>query len=213
MGKIKQGVIGSFSGKVGNVVGAMWKGIAYMRILPASVANPKTDKQLDQRSRFTIILRFLQPLTQFLRTGFKNYAVKMSAFNSAMSYNILNAIQGTYPNFTIDYPNALVARGKLAPALNQAAASTVAGTVLFTWTDNSDESGASALDQSLLVVFDPEKNQAVTFSKLGTRADATQEVTVPHSFSGDLVHCYMAFITPDGSTVSNSKYAGAITVA
>jgi len=213
MGIIKQGVIGAFSGKVGNVVGASWKGIAYMRILPASVANPKTDKQVAQRGKFTLTLKFLQPLTQFLKTGFKNYAVKMSPFNNAMSYNILNAIQGTYPNYTIDYPNALVTRGNLAPALNQAAASTVAGTVLFTWTNNSDEANASATDKSLLIVYNPGKNQAVTFSELGTRADGTQAVTVPHSFSGDLVHCYMGFITVDGKLVSNSKYAGAITVA
>ena len=213
MGIIKQGVIGGFSGMVGNVVGASWKGIAYMRIRPTSVANPKTDAQLDQRNRFTVTLRFLQPLTQFLRTGFKNYAVKMTAFNNAMSYNILNAIQGTYPNFTIDYPNALVSRGNLAPALNQAAASTVAGTVLFTWDDNSDEANASPLDKNLLVVCNPKKNQAVTFSELGERADGTQSVTVPNSFSGDLVHCYIAFITVDGKLLSNSKYAGAVTVA
>jgi len=213
MGIIKQGVIGGFSGMVGNVVGASWKGIAYMRIRPTSVANPKTDAQLDQRNRFTVTLRFLQPLTQFLRTGFKNYAVKMTAFNNAMSYNILNAIQGTYPNFTIDYPNALVSRGNLAPALNQVAASTVAGTVLFTWDDNSDEANASLLDKNLLVVCNPEKNQAVTFSELGERADGTQSVTVPHSFSGDLVHCYIGFITIDRKLLSISKYAGAVTVA
>ena len=213
MGIIRQGVIGGFSGKVGNVIGASWKGIAYMRIRPVSVANPKTDAQLDQRMRFTVALRFLQPLTQFLKIGFKNFAEKMSPFNSAMSYNLLNSILGTYPNYTINYPAALVTRGNLAPALNQAAASTVAGTVLFTWTDNSDEANASALDQSLLVVYSPVKNQAVTFSTLGTRADATQAVTVPNSFSGDLVHCYIGFITVDGKMVSNSKYAGAITVA
>ena len=213
MGIIKQGVIGGFSGMVGNVIGASWKGIAYMRIRPTSVANPKTDAQLDQRMRFTVTLRFLQPLTQFLKTGFKNFAVKMSPFNNAMSYNVLNSILGTYPNYTINYATALVTRGNLAPALNQAAASTVAGTVLFTWTDNSDEANASALDKNLLVVYSPVKNQAVTFSELGTRADATQTVTVPHSFSGDLVHCYIGFITVDGKLVSNSKYAGAITVA
>jgi len=213
MGIIRQGVIGGFSGKVGNVIGASWKGIAYMRIRPVSVANPKTDAQLDQRMRFTVTLRFLQPLTQFLKTGFKNFAVKMSPFNNAMSYNLRNSILGTYPNYTVNYPTALVTRGNLSPALNQAAASTVAGTIQFTWTDNSDEAGASALDQNLLVVFNPVKNQAVTFSALGTRADATQAVTVPHSFSGDLVHCYIGFITVDGKLVSNSKYAGAITVA
>jgi len=213
MGKIKQGVIGGFSGMVGNVIGASWKGIAYMRIRPVSVANPKTDAQLDHRMRFTVTLRFLQPLTQFLKIGFKNFAVKMTPFNNAMSYNYQNSILGTYPNYTINYPAALVSRGNLAPALNQAAASTVAGTVLFTWTDNSDEANESAVDKSLLVVYSAAKNQAVTFSELGTRADATQAVTVPHSFSGDLVHCYIGFITVDGKMVSNSKYAGAITVA
>jgi len=213
MGIIRQGITGGFSGMVGNVIGGSWKGIAYMRIRPVSVANPKTDPQLDQRSRFAITLRFLEPLTEILKTGFKNYAIKMSPFNGAMSYNILNSLQGTYPNYTIDYPNALVARGKLPPALNQTAASTVAGTILFTCTDNSDEMHASGTDKNLLVVFNPEKNQAVTFSELGTRADGTQAVTVPNSFSGDVVHCYIAFKAKTGALISNSKYAGAITVA
>ena len=184
MGIIKQGITGGFSGMVGNIIGGSWKGIAYMRIRPVSVANPKTDPQLDQRSRFAITLRFLEPLTEILKTGFKNYAIKMSPVNSAMSYNIFNAIQGTYPNYTIDYPNALLSRGKLPAPLNQAAASTVAGTVLFTWTDNSDEMRASDTDKSLLVVYNPVKDQAVSFSALGTRAAGTQAVTVPHSFSG-----------------------------
>jgi len=40
MGKINQGILGGFSGKVGNVIGGNWKGIDYMRVKPASVANP-----------------------------------------------------------------------------------------------------------------------------------------------------------------------------
>ena len=213
MGIIKQGITGGFSGMVGNIIGGSWKGIAYMRIRPVSVANPKTDLQLDQRSRFAITLRFLEPLTQLLKIGFKNYAIKMSPFNSAMSYNVLHSLLGTYPNYTIDYPNALVSRGKLPAALNQAAASTVAGTVLFTWTDNSDEVDASTDDKSLLAVFNPIKNQAVFFNGLSQRVDGTQSVTVPHSFSGDLVHCYIAFKAKKGVLISNSKYAGVITVA
>ena len=113
----------------------------------------------------------------------------------------------------INYANALVTRGPLAPALNQVAASTVAGTVLFTWDDNSDESGASAADKTLLVVYNPAKHQAVTVNQLANRADGTQTVTVPDSFSGDLVHCYIGFITPNGFDLASSRYAGAITVA
>ena len=213
MGTIKQGILGGFSGKVGSVIGSSWKGQAVMRGIALRVANPQTDGQLAQRQKFAIVMKFLQSMIQFIRVGFKNYAVGMTQLNAAFSYNIQNAILGTYPNFTIDYPNALVSRGNLPPALNQAAASSVAGTVLFTWTDNSDELGAAAADSNLLVIYNPVKNQCVTFTALGTRADATQAVTVPHSFSGDLVHCYIAFETEDGFEQSNSKYAGAITVA
>ena len=213
MGTIKQGILGGFSGKVGTVIGGTWKGISYMRGLALSIANPQTDAQLDQRQKWSVTMHFLKPVTQFLRTGFKNLAIKMTAFNAAVSYNIQNAISGAYPNYAIDYPNALLAKGNLASALNQVATSTVAGTVKFDWQDNSGEIGASALDKTLLVVYNPTQNQAVTVSGLTARADLTQTITVPSSFSGDLVECYMAFITADGQTVSNSAFAGAVTVA
>jgi hypothetical protein len=213
MGTINQGILGGFSGKVGNVVGSTWKGIDYMKSLPTSVANPKTDAQLAQRQKFSVTMHFLQPLSEFLKTGYKSYAVKMTGINAAMSYNIKNALTGTYPNYAIDYPNALVSRGDLASALNQVASSTVAGTVKFDWEDNSGEIGASATDKTLLVIYNPSQNQAVTVSELAERADGTQTVTVPDSFSGDLVQCYIAFITVDGVTVSNSAFAGAVTVA
>ena len=70
MGIIKQGITGGFSGMVGNVVGGSWKGIAYMRIRPVSVANPQTVGQQDQRTKFAITAQFLEPITEFLRTGF-----------------------------------------------------------------------------------------------------------------------------------------------
>ena len=37
MGKINQGILGGFSGKVGTVVGGSWKGTAYMRGLPTLI--------------------------------------------------------------------------------------------------------------------------------------------------------------------------------
>ena len=213
MAIISQGILGGVSGKVGNVIGASWKGIDYIRIMPSSVTNPQTDGQLTQRQKMSVVIRFMQPLSEFLRTGFKQFAVKMSGFNAGTSYNLKNGLTGTYPNIAIDYPNALVARGNLPGVLNQVASSTVAGTVKFDWENNSGEVGASSLDKTLLVVYNPSQNQAVTVSQLAERADGTQTVTVPDSFSGDLVQCYMAYITADGVEVSNSGFCGAVTVA
>src|SRR5574344_2038045 len=131
MGKISQGILGGFSGKVGNVIGGNWKGINYMRVKPASVANPQTEGQMDQRSRFNAALKFLQPMKDFIKVGFKSYAVKMTEFNSAMSYILKNAIIGTYPDFVIDYSAALISKGTLSRASGALVESTVAGSVAF----------------------------------------------------------------------------------
>jgi hypothetical protein len=211
MGIIKQGILGGFSGKVANVVGGSWKGIDYMRGIASSVANPQTVPQLTQRQKFTTVMNFLQPLSEFVKTGFKNYDVKMTCLNAAMAYNIHNAVQGAYPNFTIDYANALVARGNLASPLNPAAAAGAAGTVVFTWDNNSGEIGASAADKSLIVVYNPAKHHVVSATGLAERADGTQTVTVPDAYTGDLVQCYLAFLSPEGE-VSKSGFAGAVTV-
>jgi hypothetical protein len=213
MAKYNQGINGPFSGGVGEAVGSSWKGINYIRSYAAKISNPRSELQQDHRQKIAVTMKFLKPLTQFLRTGFKNYADQMTGINAAMSYNFHNALQGIYPNNALDYPKALVAHGNLAPALNQYAASTLAGTVFFNWDINSDEMGANSSDKTLLVVYNPEKNQAVTLSGLGNRADGAQSLTVPDSFSGDLVHCYLAFMSVDGEMLSNSSYAGAVTVA
>ena len=52
MGKIKQGILGGFKGKVGTVIGSSWNGIAYMRGQAQSVRNPKTPAQMIQRDFF-----------------------------------------------------------------------------------------------------------------------------------------------------------------
>jgi hypothetical protein len=212
MGKISQGVLGGFSGKVGNVVGGTWKGIDYMRIKPANVSNPRTAGQVDQRSKFSTTLRFLQSMTDFLRVGFKLYANKMTQFNAAMSYNLNNAITGTYPNFMIDYASALVSRGGLTGAANGAVSSS-GGLVEFTWTDNTGSGNAQATDKALLVVYNPAKDQAIYDNAGAARSVAAQNLAMPNDFIGDDVEAFIGFISEDGKEVANSVYIGSVTVA
>ncbi len=63
MGKIKQGILGGFKGKVGTVIGASWNGIAYMRGLAQSVKNPKSAAQLQQRAFFKDLQGLVGQLT------------------------------------------------------------------------------------------------------------------------------------------------------
>ncbi|MBU0697766.1 MAG: hypothetical protein KKE39_14755 [Bacteroidetes bacterium] len=213
MGRISKGVLGGFSGKIGNVVGGSWKGIDYMRIKPSSVANPKTVGQVDQRTKFTASLQFLQPLKDFVKVGYKNFANKMTEFNSAMSYTLGNAITGISPDFIVDYSSALLSRGSLPGALNPSATSTVAGAVEVAWDDNTLNGTASATDKSLIALYNPNKAEAVYTLEGASRSAGTETLVVPANYSGDDLEAYISFQSADGTSVSNSIYIGSVTVA
>ena len=48
MGKIKQGILGGFRGKVGTVVGSYWNGIFYMKALPQSTKKGRSGSKMQQ---------------------------------------------------------------------------------------------------------------------------------------------------------------------
>jgi len=212
MGTIKQGILGGFSGKVGTVIGGSWKGISYMRSQAQSVKNPRTDGQLSQRSKFALALDFLKPLTDIVRTGFKLYTNKQTAFNAAMSYTLANAISGDYPDYELNFASTLISRGALTSATNGVATS-ANGSVTVTWGDNTGVGTAKATDKALIAVLNADKGEAVTVSAGEARSTATQSVSVPADWMGQEVQVYLGFISADAKEVANSVYLGAVTVA
>ncbi|NEW80618.1 MAG: hypothetical protein GZ086_14615 [Gelidibacter sp.] len=208
MGKISQGILGGFSGKVGNVIGGSWKGIDYIRIKPTSVANPRTKGQVNQRTKFTATLEFLQPIQPFIKVGYKNLAIKQTAFNAAMSYVLNNAITGIEPDFVVDYPNALVSKGTLSGALNPTVDLTSPNEVTFNWDDNSDQGNANLTDKSMLLIYNPSQKESISVLSGAARNVGTEVISIPATYAGDTVELFMAFISEDGYKVSNSVYLG-----
>lgn len=211
-GSKSRSIMGGLSGKVGEFIYGNWKGIPYVRAKAVNVTNPKTAAQLDQRAKFTAIIKFLQPLTVFLRVGFKNDKAPMSPFNAAMSYNFKNAITGTYPDYCIDYSRARVSQGHLPGALNPKVRITLAGEIEYTWEDNSFEIDSMGNDKALLLVYNSSKQQAVFIVDGNTRYSGRQVITLPSTFVGDEVQCYIGFQNAKESAVSNSLFVGGLIV-
>ncbi|MDC8001519.1 DUF6266 family protein [Aequorivita todarodis] len=213
MGKIPQGILGSLSGKVGSIIGGSWKGIDYIRIKPASVANPRTEGQVNQRNKFTITLEYLQATSDFIKVGYKAFAVKKTEFNAAMSYVLNNAVGGIAPNFTIDYSLALLSRGSLSSVLNGSTDLATPGQVTFDWDDNSAEGNANATDKAMVLVYNPSKKESVSILDGADRTVGSQVINIPNTYAGDTVELFMAFVSADGTQVSNSVYLGSGTAA
>jgi len=211
MGTIRKGILGGFSGKVGTVVGASWRGISYMRSLPQKVRNPRTQGQRSQRTKFALALSLLKPMTPLLRTGWRLFARKQSAFNAAMSHTLANAVVGNYPDYQIDVSKVLISRGNLQPA-SSASATVASGNIEFAWSDNSGIGSAKQTDKALIAILNLEKGEAITNDAGAERMEEKQTVILPDEWNGDEVQVYLGFVSEDGREVANSVYLGAISL-
>ena len=63
MGKIKQGILGGFRGKVGTVVGSYWNGIFYMKALPQSYRKGRSGSQKMQQGYFKELITLAMSLS------------------------------------------------------------------------------------------------------------------------------------------------------
>ena len=112
MGVIKRGLLGGFSGKVANVVGSSWKGIAVIKSLPLSVANPKTAGQVTQRSYMSEIVSFAKEiLVSMIKPLNDRFASGQSGYNLFVQRNIQTMAGDIQANFT----DLVVSSGTLPP--------------------------------------------------------------------------------------------------
>ncbi|KAA9038726.1 hypothetical protein FW778_14365 [Ginsengibacter hankyongi] len=211
MGTISKGILGGFSGTVGTVIGGSWKGIAYMRSQPGKRSFTPSEKQLAQQARFALVMRFLQPMSALLEVTFRSFGVRMTGINSALSYNIQNAVTGTYPTLSIDYALALVSRGDLPNALSPAVTAGAGGILTFSWTDNSGSGIASSTDLAVAVAYCPALQQAV-YDIGSSRGDMTADLNAS-VFAGQQVETWISFVTQDGKKSATSIFTGEVTVS
>ena len=113
MGTIKQGILGGFSGKVGTVVGASWKGKAYMRGMPQHYTTQATWGTLFCQRALSAIIEVLRPIASTLRLTFGDYDHGMSTFNKAVKINYPGAIENHDGEPVVIYKKLQLSKGFL----------------------------------------------------------------------------------------------------
>jgi Family of unknown function (DUF6266) len=210
MGTITKGILGGFSGTVGTVIGGSWKGIDYMRSQPQKRSGNFSQAQLEQQAKFTVLMKFLETMAGLVRISFKDFAIKMTGFNSAFSYNLKNAITGSYPNFSIDYSMVLVSRGDLPNAIAPAVAAS-GNNVNFTWTNNSGTGSAKTTDKAILAVYCAALKSTIYKTNGTDRSSGADSLNVAN-FAGQTVETWIGFISEDGKAIANSIYTGQLSI-
>ena len=199
MGIIKQGILGGFSGKVANVVGTSWKGIAVVKSQPLSVANPKTAAQVAQRNKLSACVRTLQPiLSEVIKPLNDRFAGQMSGYNYALQKSIeafdSSGNLAAPQNFRI---SRATAKAQLIDAI---AAEGKINKYKVSWTSDAGEGYALATDKGYVVGINTSTG-AVAYSTDFVRSAnrAFVEWAADEVVDGDQLAFYLAFLRADGT--------------
>lgn len=212
MAKIPQGILGGLRGRVGNVVGAAWKGINYIRSMPLSVANPNTVLQQAQRGAFTqtvLVARLL--LANLIATYWDPFARLMSGYNHFISINI-----DAFLTAGLDDPAAFFsARGILTGVSGGViAADDSDDEITITWNDNTGNGDALTTDELYVVYYNETQDAWAFFTGAApVRGDATLAIPNSAMVLNDVLRAWPFFVRPDLEKISDSSYITCVVLA
>lgn len=209
MARIKKGINGAFSGKVGKVVGGSWNGIDYIRSLP-TVTKPRSEAQLKNEYIFKVTQDWLQPIKEFLDVGFKGYSRTVYGINAAKSLLYKTALIKDGYNSRVDPTLAVVSHGELPMANQMLMELDAAKQLNFSW-DPSLEKGMSAFDTVILLAHNPETGTP-KYSVNGAYRKAGADTLDMSKMAAGIYYVYSAFVAQDRCSQSMSQYLGTVEI-
>ncbi len=216
MAKYVHGINGPLVGRLGNLVASSWRNIPYLKTRPQR-KKPFTRNELANQGKFGGTSRWLSPLKDFLRAGFKGDDPRKWGFNGAKSYLHKHAMVRLVDQKVIDPSKVLISQGDLPLAEGFAMHfDHETGEITVRWDPKLPKgrkggSAAAANDKLMLAVYSPEEAD-VWGEPYGASRRAGIERTEVHPDLVTTYHVYVAFVAADGSSRSDSLYLGAIEV-
>jgi hypothetical protein len=208
MGILRNGIFGGFEKRTGGVVGRMYKGRNVVSAPPHPTIQALTDLQRKQRASFTMVTQFFSTFINLIRIGFANNR-KYFPMNLAMQYNFRHIVAGAYPDYRIRYEEVLFSKGSLCGPDSPAVLADGEG-LLFSWACLEQNQYNMYSDKACFLAYSPTAKRSATAAYAASRIDLHYRLVLPSAFAGDLLHCYMSFVSETGKTVSDSVYLGTV---
>lgn len=208
MATLNKGILGGFSGKVGTVVGANWRGLDIIRSRPKNSKRNPTEKQLEQQMKFKLAVSFLQPIKNIQSRFFGLGNGVKSRVNLAVSYTISTAIQMVAGLPELIFNKVLITRGELTSFKNAVLTTQPGGVLHLEWEDNSTQGDAAPTDQVSIVCYFEELNNWEVFEGIVMRSDLMADVTLPAYCLGKTMEVYAFLNNVKQTAASTSFYLG-----
>lgn len=207
MAILHHGILGGFSGKVGNIIGYRYKNQYCIRQMPRKSIKPPGNRQIAQREKFKLSMALISPLRDQLRQLPEKGKKRISAFNYCLSKVLKEVIKGAYPEYSFNYAALQLSSGRLSVGHCHTVYEDQ-NNLIFSWCPDSPD---FYLERKLVMLaYNPLRKEWAS-DTLELRSDDSMGIlSLPCSFIGEHVEAYMYFINGDGKAVSDSKYLGSV---
>ena len=207
MAELKNGPLGTISGKVGNMVASNWRDISYLRAVGKKSNKEASLGQKEVQMKFNLLVDFLIPVKSILELGFQNKDTgRATALNLAVQKNI-GAFKGVYPALELDYSQIVLSTGRLTAISGITTEVQPDGKWNITWKALTPEilAGASS-DQLHIVMYSRTQNLHAYFANVARREQSQAELQIPEAFTGDELHAYFFLCSEKKDKSSASIY-------
>ena len=200
----------AFSGILGDVVGCNGPTGFYIRSRPQRSEKAPSAKQQQVRSRLAVVMRFLKPLKEIIYVGFAQAHPSRSrttAMNTAASHMLNYAVEGSFPDITINPAAVRLSRGTLA-ALPDAGYEQIGSAVTVTWSPLFATFSGHADDVVTAVCYNLKEQSVLVSTALRSDEMAVLDLAELPPNSTSLI--YVLAADRDRKQFSNSQFLGKI---
>ena len=208
MARIKDGILGPLSGKLGALVGSSWMGIPYLKKAPKYIKNPKrTPAQKANNKKFAFVNDWLVPFHPYLSVGFQSLAIGKTSIAAALSAIYNTVFSGTMPALATDYAKMQISSGALAGLTDVTLG--YSDTHLIDIKRNDNSGPQTHFDDQVMVAFYNEELK-LTDGFVGNvnRTEKAYRFALEPDLIGKPLHVYIAVTSYNRKKASDTTYLG-----
>ena len=207
MAILTNGITGPFIGRVGPVVGYMWKQTHCVRAYVEHIRYPNTEAQQHERGWFVGMVRFAAAARPALKLGVRHKAKEhnMTEGNFFVMTNKQCFVRDG-EQVTVDYSQLKLSFGSAADVYFHEARFEAGETVAVDFEKNGLALRASGDDSVYLYAYAPGLGEG-SLSAPAPRRNKTVRTTLPAWWAGQEVHLY-GFVVDKEGRPSNTTYVG-----
>lgn len=209
MAEIKEGILGGVHGKVGTVVGYKYRGKNIIRGLGRKSKKKASEKQILQRGKLTIVVKFLKGIKDFVNAHYPEVHTdgKIKAgYDQIRSEMMTNGLEIKENMVHILPERVILSIGVLTPAAIQKINFLKDYKVKVRWDDTLINALTNANDQLTMIAFHDELNEFYTAKNIAKRTDKYTHFELPEEWKEGTIHFWSVWVSTEKSINSTSSY-------